>query len=214
MTALRGAIRRIVREVSGDGDRLLIAQIAEQLRVAGEGARLAVDVVTETTTTTAGRAEMAVLEHAGDQARAAFIRRLGVSLATPMDREDLYRLSRAVDDVLDTLRDFVRELDLLGVGNREPLIAPAEAVRDAIAALGEAVSDTSADSRNLAMAVLVAKKNSVRRSYQLGLRDVLCAQPSGETIKQFALLCRLDAVGGCLDDAANALLDGVIKRGQ
>ena len=33
-------------------------------------------------------------------------------LVTPVDREDLFRLSRSIDDVLDNLRDFVREWDL------------------------------------------------------------------------------------------------------
>ena len=34
-------------------------------------------------------------------------------LVAPIDREDLFRLSRSIDDVLDNLRDFVREWGLL-----------------------------------------------------------------------------------------------------
>ncbi len=40
-------------------------------------------------------------EHEGDEVTHAIIRRLNTSFITPMDREDIYQLATALDDVLD-----------------------------------------------------------------------------------------------------------------
>jgi uncharacterized protein len=53
------------------------------------------------------------VEHRGDRARGGFVH----ALAPPLDREDLFRVSRSVDDVLDNLRDFARELELFAVSD-------------------------------------------------------------------------------------------------
>jgi uncharacterized protein len=51
-------------------------------------------------------------EHEGDQVTHAIIRRLNTSFVTPMDREDIYQLATALDDVLDAV-DAVGDLFLL-----------------------------------------------------------------------------------------------------
>jgi uncharacterized protein len=51
-------------------------------------------------------------EHEGDQVTHAIIRRLNTSFITPMDREDIYHLATALDDVLDAV-DAVSDLFLL-----------------------------------------------------------------------------------------------------
>jgi uncharacterized protein len=51
-------------------------------------------------------------EHEGDQVTHAIIRRLNTSFITPMDREDIYRLATALDDVLDAV-DAVSDLFVL-----------------------------------------------------------------------------------------------------
>src|ERR671937_1464156 len=42
-------------------------------------------------------------EHEGDEITHAVIRRLNTSFITPMDREDIYSLASALDDVLDAV---------------------------------------------------------------------------------------------------------------
>jgi predicted phosphate transport protein (TIGR00153 family) len=42
-------------------------------------------------------------EHDGDEVTHAIIRRLNTSFITPMDREDIYQLATALDDVLDAV---------------------------------------------------------------------------------------------------------------
>jgi len=51
-------------------------------------------------------------EHEGDEITHEVIRRLNTSFITPMDREDIYHLASALDDVLDAI-DGVADLFLL-----------------------------------------------------------------------------------------------------
>ena len=58
-------------------------------------------------------------EHEGDEITHEVFRRLNTSFITPMDREDIYRLATALDDVLDGI-EGVADLFLLH-GIEEPL---------------------------------------------------------------------------------------------
>ncbi len=51
-------------------------------------------------------------EHEGDEVTHAIIRRLNTSFITPIDREDIYQLATALDDVLDAI-EAVSDLFLL-----------------------------------------------------------------------------------------------------
>jgi len=51
-------------------------------------------------------------EHEGDEVTHAIIRRLNTTFVTPMDREDIYHLATALDDVLDAV-EAVSDLFLL-----------------------------------------------------------------------------------------------------
>lgn len=63
--------------------------------------------------------------------------------------------------------------------------------------------------------VLGARKeaNQVRRMYQEGLASVVDNEITSEVIKRRELLRRLDVVGLRLGEAADALADGIMKRG-
>ncbi|PZF83035.1 DUF47 domain-containing protein [Jiangella anatolica] len=85
----------------------LFAASASNLR---EGVRL----LSEALASDADRAEIAVrlkeVEHQGDEHTHEIVRRVNSTFVTPFDREDIYRLSGALDDVLD---DVEAALDLM-----------------------------------------------------------------------------------------------------
>lgn len=59
--------------------------------------------------------EVGRLEKDADEARRVLIERLNRSFVTPIDREDIFDLSRAVDDILDYGYSTVDEMIILGV---------------------------------------------------------------------------------------------------
>jgi hypothetical protein len=80
----------------------------------------ATDVLSEFIHDHARREELAVrlrdLEHAGDQTTHAIFRQLNTSFVTPFDREDIYRLAGALDDVVDAMEEAADRIVLYRLG--------------------------------------------------------------------------------------------------
>jgi hypothetical protein len=126
----------LLRDLSGRTDQLLAGLILDQLTAASDGVRLAAELARGEVAPAVARVRIAEIEHQGDTGRVALVGRLRRSVSSPIDREDLFRLSRSIDDVLDTVRDFIREVDLFAVDNRsayEPVLTALSAGLDELA---------------------------------------------------------------------------------
>lgn len=213
----RGRLVGFVRDLSRGADQVLAGLVVEQLAAVAGGAALARQVTDGSLPPATARTLMAEVEHDGDARRALLVRRLHRSLTSPIDREDMFRLSRSADDILDALRDFVREVDLFGAP-AHPAYAPVlAALADGIGHLAEAVRLLPTEPRAAADGALRAKKQGVRMAYQQAVAALVGGEhtePSADTIKSLLLLARLDLAGGHLAAAADALADGVVKRFQ
>jgi predicted phosphate transport protein (TIGR00153 family) len=62
-------------------------------------------------------------EHAGDAVTHRIMRQLNTSFVTPFDREDIYRLASALDDVVDAIEAAADFIVLADVGKLPPLMA-------------------------------------------------------------------------------------------
>jgi uncharacterized protein Yka (UPF0111/DUF47 family) len=157
---------------------------------------------------------MTRVEHEGDDKRAELISELSRCLTTPIDREDIFRLSRSVDDVLDNLRDFLREAELFEPVDLEPFRRVLPPILDALTCLRTASAALVKLSSEISLQTLAARKasNAIRREYELVLADLFADPTAAEVLKQRELVRRLDVVGLRIAEAANALADGYIKR--
>jgi predicted phosphate transport protein (TIGR00153 family) len=61
-------------------------------------------------------------EHAGDAVTHRIMRQLNTSFVTPFDREDIYRLASALDDVVDAIEAAADFIVLADVGKLPPLM--------------------------------------------------------------------------------------------
>jgi uncharacterized protein len=80
-------------------------------------------------------------EHSCDEVTHEIVRRLNTTFVTPFDREDIYALSSALDDVLDFIDEVADTLVLYRLGDA-PMAAvrQAELIRDASLQLRDAVA--------------------------------------------------------------------------
>ncbi|MFF0309624.1 DUF47 domain-containing protein [Streptosporangium sp. NPDC004379] len=166
-------MRRVLRDLSGRTDRTLADLVVAQLQAAARGVALARAAAGGELRPGEARRRMALVEHEGDAGRARLVTRLRRSVTSPVDREDLFRLSRSVDDVLDALRDFVREADLYEAPPdplHEPVLA---ALADGVDRLTAAVGLLADRPRAAADAALRAKKVGVRPAYQRAVATLL-----------------------------------------
>src|SRR5699024_11684626 len=95
----RNSGRARPRRRRNGGSHVLRRAILEQIRAAHDGAGIAAQMVDGMSTATA-RHEIATIEKRGDSERATLVTGLASTLVTPLDREDLFRLSRSIDNVL------------------------------------------------------------------------------------------------------------------
>lgn len=207
-------LARVWDDLRGRSGRRVVDLVRGQVAVAREGAVLACSAAAGKTERAAARARMADVEHEGDDARRELVRALRRVLATPIDREDLFRLSRSIDDVLDQLRDFVREADLFGVADLAFAVEPLNAVIDGLDQLELALLKITGDPGSVTVAVLATRKSRtrVRQLYQARLTELFAGTLTMDTLRERELLSRLDAVGRRLGESADALADAMLKR--
>ena len=70
-------------------------------------------------------------EKEADEARRILIDELNKTFVTPFDREDIFALSRTIDDVLDYAYSTVTEMEVLKVGPTPFMLRMASLLRDA-----------------------------------------------------------------------------------
>ncbi len=104
-------------------------RLISQAQACQDGLAGLVDYVKEPSAAVAAQVHAA--EERGDQERRLLIDELNHTFVTPIDREDLFQLSRAVDDVLDYALSTVEEMALFGVKSNPYLVDMAEALHQA-----------------------------------------------------------------------------------
>ena len=211
---MRLHILRVIRDLGGASGRRFAELLSGHLDATLEGAMLAERAVRGGVSWEQARAEMVDIEHRGDALRRELIVELSAEIVTPLDREDLFRVSRSIDDVLDNLRDFVRECDLFAVQDAAGTAVTLAAIRDAVLALRAAIVLMEDTPRRINAQALVAHKaaNGIRRSYDAALADLFRGPLTMEVLKVREVLRRLDVVGLRIGEAADALSDASVKR--
>ncbi|GAA3243074.1 DUF47 domain-containing protein [Actinocorallia longicatena] len=207
-------LKRYFGLMTGRMDHVLEDGLVGQLQATREGARLAEAMTSGLVGRTEAHRRMRAIEHRGDRQREVVVDRLSSALVTPIDREDLFRLSRSLDDVLDTLRDFVRESHLYRVPGRKNLTPMLEEVLTGVDALEKAVHELMSNPSEAAMSALDARKagGAIRRLYQYEIARVLTGEMTTDMMKERELVRRLELAGSHICDAADAIADGSMKR--
>jgi len=195
-------------------DRELVRRLATQIDALERGVEVAARMLRGGLEPGEARRELRRIEHEGDGARGEVVEAISRAFVTPIDREDLFRLSRSIDDVLDAVRDLVREYDLYRMPPDKLLAKVFDGVVAAVPRLGEAVAALTGSSAHLRGAALLAKKSDVRRRSQRAMAKLVRgAGADTHALERRELLRRVDAVGMRIGEAADALADGAVKRG-
>lgn len=156
-------------------------------------------------------------EKEADEARRILIDELNHTFVTPFDREDIFALSRAIDDVLDYAYSTVNEMQIFDVCATPFMQRMASLLRDAAYELQQAVDRLSnhpsvaGDHAQRAKAL----ENRVEDVYREALADLF---RSAEDIEHVVRILKLREVYRHLsnaadrgDEAANVLADIVVK---
>ena len=163
-------------------------------------------------------ARVRAAEKEADEVRRILIDELNRSFITPIDREDLFSLSRAIDDVLDYADTTVEEMVLLGVTPNPYLVRMVSLLRDAAEEINRGV-------QRLADRPSVANEHAVRAKalenrVESVYREAVGALFNGprdlehvvEMLKLREIYRHLSNAADRGDEAANIIGDIVVKQ--
>jgi predicted phosphate transport protein (TIGR00153 family) len=162
-------------------------------------------------------ATLAEKEKEADEARRILIDELNHTFVTPFDREDIFSLSRAIDDVLDYAYSTVDEMEILRVEPTPFMQRMASLLKDAAYELLMAVNrleehaGVAGDHAQRAKAL----ENRVENVYREALADLFCTAKDIEDVVRMLKLREvyrhLSNAADRGDEAANVIADIVVK---
>jgi predicted phosphate transport protein (TIGR00153 family) len=156
-------------------------------------------------------------EKDADEARRILIAELNKTFVTPFDREDIFALSRTIDDVLDYAYSTVTEMEVLRVKPTSFMLAIAGLLRDAANELLMAVDrlELHPEVANEHAQRAKSLENKVEGVYREALADLFSG---AEDIKHVMKMLKSREVYRHLsnaadrgDEAANVIADIVVK---
>ena len=118
-------------------DEVFHRLIEQQAAVTLEGIRLLCKYVEHQDPQVAE--ELSLKEKEADEVRRILIDELNRTFVTPFDREDIFTLSRTIDDVLDYAYSTVSEMEVLKVESTPYLVRIASLLKDAAYEIHQAV---------------------------------------------------------------------------
>ena len=156
-------------------------------------------------------------EKEADEARRILIAELNRTFVTPFDREDIFALSRAIDDVLDYAYSTMTEIVILKVEPTNYMVRICSLLRDGAVELQAAIKclqdhpSVATEHTQRAKAL----ENRVEKTYREALADMFSG---ADTVKKIIKIMKMREVYRHLsnasdrgDEAANVLADIVVK---
>jgi hypothetical protein len=153
------------------------------------------------------------IEQQADELRKIVIEDLHQSFVTPMDREDIFALSRAVDDIVDYANTTVDEMEIYGV-------SPDKHLRDMVDILRKEAREIVDSVRmlnsypHIAMEHAVQAKfyeNAMEKAYHSALADLFKRTDTIYMLKMREIYRHLSNAADRGDRAANIICNIVMK---
>jgi uncharacterized protein Yka (UPF0111/DUF47 family) len=153
------------------------------------------------------------LEEEADDLRKAVVDELNKAFVTPIDREDIYALSRAVDDILDYGKSTVDEMLAFEVEPTKHMRLMAAGLSDMATSIAVAIELLTKDPTKAYEKVLHAKKreNYVEHCYREALVDLFKTDNVVTILKVREIYRHMSNAADKGDEAANILGNIMVK---
>ena len=154
------------------------------------------------------------VEREADDLRRILIEELDKTFVTPLDREDIYSLSRAIDDVVDYANSTVDEMEIYGVKGDPHIKEMVNILRKAARELNDAVKILKDYPKIASEHAIKAKayENSMEKAYHLALADLFKGSDTVYMLKMREIYRHLSNAADRGDEAANIISSIVMKH--
>lgn len=153
------------------------------------------------------------IEREADELRRVLVEELHQTFVTPMDREDIYALSRAIDDIVDYANSTVEEMEIYGVSSEEHLQEMVNILGKAAREISDAVKILESYP-HIAMEHAVGAKsyeNAMEKAYHTALADLFKKSDTVYMLKMREIYRHLSNAADRSDEAANIICSIVMK---
>ena len=153
------------------------------------------------------------IEKEADELRRVLVEELHKTFVVPMDREDIYALSRAIDDIVDYANSSVDEMEIYEVASDAHLREMVDILRKAALEISDAVKILEAYP-NIAMEHAVKAKfyeNTMEKAYHSALADLFKKTDTVYMLKMREIYRHLSNAADRSDEAANIICSIVMK---
>ncbi len=153
------------------------------------------------------------IEHEADELRRVLIEALHHSFVTPMDREDIYALSRAVDDIVDYANTTVDELEIYEIVPDGHLREMVDILRKAAIEIADAIKILETYPHIAMEHAVMAKsyENIMEQAYHSALADLFKKTDTIYMLKMREIYRHLSNAADRADQAANIICSIVMK---
>lgn len=154
------------------------------------------------------------LEREADELRRILIQELDQTFVTPLDREDIYALSRAIDDVVDYANTTVDEMEIYEVKGDHHIKEMVNILRKAARELNDAVKILKDYPKIASEHAVKAKsyENQMEKAYHLALADLFKGADTVYMLKMREIYRHLSNAADRGDEAANIISSIVMKH--
>lgn len=154
-----------------------------------------------------------VLEKEADELRRILIDELNQAFVTPIDREDIFALSRVVDDMVDYAKSTVEEVLIFQVTTNSHMKAMVQDLYGASSDISAAIRMMKDRPRVCSDYLIRVKKmeNGIERKYRDALADLFKSRDAIEIIKMREIYRHLSNAADRGDEAADIIGDILVK---
>jgi uncharacterized protein len=157
--------------------------------------------------------EISRLEREADDIRRILIDELHQTFITPIDREDIYALSGAIDDVIDHAKNTVKEMEIFEVESNEHLCQMAELLQKGAEQLVGAMRHLKKNP-NVAVEYAVRAKrieNRMNDNYLAALKQLFSGHDPRIMFCLREIYRHFNRSADKVDEAANIISNVVVK---
>jgi predicted phosphate transport protein (TIGR00153 family) len=154
------------------------------------------------------------LEREADELRRVLIQELDQTFVTPLEREDIYALSRAIDDVVDYANTTVDEMEIYEVKGDEHIKEMVNILRKAARELDDAVKILRDYPKIASEHAVKAKsyENQMEKAYHVALANLFKGKDTVYMLKMREIYRHLSNAADRGDEAANIISSIVMKH--
>ncbi len=154
------------------------------------------------------------IEREADELRRILIQELDQTFITPIDREDIYQLSRAIDDVVDYANTTVDEMEIYEVKGDSHIKEMVDILRKAARELNDAVNILKNYPKIASEHAVKAKsyENQMEKAYHKALADLFKGTDTIYMLKMREIYRHLSNAADRGDEAANIISSIVMKH--